>query len=229
MKALATFGLALMSALTFAQAEGITVTGTVSREVEPDEMLISFGITTLENDVKTAFEGTEKKAEAILAYLEGLEDICEVETQHIQVSEKNEYRNGEQIRLGFRASQFLKVTLKDFDKYPEVMSKLIDLGVENIGGVQFVYSKAQEVKNEMRIEAIMVAKRKAEEIAAALGVGLGTAEMYIEPDGGYAIGGMLANVRYEAAGNSSGPTVAPGKQTIQMEVQVRFAILAPAE
>ncbi|NVK28155.1 MAG: SIMPL domain-containing protein [Flavobacteriia bacterium] len=229
MKTLATIGLALVSALTFAQEDGITVTGTVSREVEPDEMVISFGISTLEDDVKSAFSGTEAKAESIISYLEGLGEICEVETEHVQVSEQSQYRNGEQIRLGFRAVQYMTIRLNDFDKYPDVMSELIDLGVEHIGGVRFVYSKAQQLKNEMRVEAIMVARKKAEEIAGALGVGLGSAEMYFEPQGSYDVSWKLSNVAYESTGNSSGPSVAPGKQTIQMEVQVRFAILAPEE
>lgn len=230
----AALALSALSFSAFAQNEGITVSGSVSKQVEPDEMIIQFSVSTEEREIQDAFSGTEQKSAAIIAYLQTLDDLCEVSTQHIHLSERFDWRNGreERVRVGFTASQSLRVKLKDFDLYPQVMAKLIELGVNNIGGVGFSYSGAQELRNSMRAEAIGVAKGKAIEVANALDVQLGPSVEFYESDDSHRFDPMLrgsrSNVMYEEAVSVEG-SISPGKQTIRMEVHVRFAILAPQE
>lgn len=227
--------LCALSFAAYAQGGGISVTGSVSKEVEPDEMTIRFSVTTEEQEIQDAFEGTEQKSAAIIEYLQTLDDLCEVTTEHIHLSEQYEWRNGreERVRVGFTATQSLSVTLKDFDLYPTVMAKLIDLGVNNIGGVFFGYSEAQAMRNSLRTEAIEVAKTKAQEVATALNVELGPALEFNEAGSESAMGrlrgGYSANEMYLSDAVQVEGSISPGKQTIRMEVHVRFAILAPQE
>ncbi len=219
----------VMGLSAYAQMEGITVTGTVTRSMEPDEMSIQFIVVSEADDVKTAFEENEGKSRSIIAYLNGLEEACEFSSEQASLRERKEYRNGEQYRVGFVASQSFHLTVNDFEKYPEIVSKLIGFGVENLSMGRFRYSKSDEVKTELRTEAIRVAKEKAQVIAEELGVELGIAQSFIESSPGSPM--PYANLAYMdgvmAREDSSGPSVAPGKETISMSVTVRFAILAP--
>lgn len=208
--------------------EGIDVTGKVVRYVEADEMIVSSSITAVEDNVQDAFKVGTEKSRAVLAYLASLEDVCEVETQQVRLHEQFEYNSGRRVRKGFVAQQRISIRIKDFDRYPDIMEKLIELGVDELSNVQFVYTKEAEVREELRLEAIRVARAKAEVVAGALGVELGVAQSYSE--GGYTPP-VLANMEYKAMsdmdGTMDGPAISPAKSKIEMEVHVRFAILAP--
>ncbi|GGH69569.1 SIMPL domain-containing protein [Phaeocystidibacter marisrubri] len=225
-RALLTVGLSLLGVLTFAQ-EGIQVTGKVVRYVESDEMVLSTSISATEETVAEAFAEGTKKSRAVLSYLQSLEDVCEVQTQQIRLSEKFEYHSGRQSRIGFIAEQRISIRIKDFDQYPIIMEKLIALGVDGVSNVEFVYSKENEVREQLRLEAIEVAVKKAEIVASGLGVQLGTAQSYSE--GSY-VPPMMENVMYEMKSmdgmSDGGPAISPAKTKIEMEVHVRFAILA---
>lgn len=221
---------------TLAQSDGITVTGTVSREVTPDEMTIQFTISSLEDEVMDAYNETERKTNEVLAYVQTLgDDLCEAQTQYIRINENWQWNRQREVRelLGFNAVQSISISLKNFDLYPTVMTKLIELGVEDINNVRFNYTKAQELRNEMRAEAIEVAKAKGQEVADALGVVLGIPLMFTEQTPNSYFWEPMnysSNVMYrEADAGSSGPGIAPGTQTVEIAVVVRFAILAPTE
>lgn len=213
----------------FAQS-GLDITGKVVRYVESDEMVLQTSISAVESTVAEAFQEGNRKSRAVLSYLEGLEDVCEVQTQYIRLNEKWDYNNGNRRRVGFEAQQMITLRIRDFDQYPVIMARLIELGVDGISQVQFVYSKADEIREELRLEAIMAAKAKAETIAAALGVHVGAAEHYTE--GSYAPP-VFANMEYKMMSMTgeadAGPVISPAKSKIEMEVHVRFAILAPQE
>ncbi|NVK05541.1 MAG: SIMPL domain-containing protein [Flavobacteriia bacterium] len=228
----AALALSALSFSAFAQNEGISVSGSVSKQVEPDEMIIQFSVSTEEEEIQDAFTGTEQKSAAIIEYLQSLDELCEVSTQHISLGEQFEWTNGraERVRVGFTASQSLQVKLKDFDLYPIVMAKLIELGVNNVGGVSFSYSGAQDLRNSMRVEAIQIARSKASEVAEALDVQLGSAVEFTEAGSpSFRQRAELSNSFYLADGEQAEGSISPGKQTIRMEVHVRFAILAPQE
>lgn len=233
MKAVTLLAIGLLSLTGFAQSEGITVNGTVERDVAPDELHLQFYLTTEAKEVKEAFDGNEEKSAAVIAYLKDLEEICEVSTAHTSIRENTIYRDGERIRTGFLAAQSFNVIIRDFDEYPVIVGKLIDMGVENLSSGRFSYSKANELRAEMRTQCIAQARAKAEEVAEALGVQLGMALSYDEPSAfsgvmPYANVEMMDGVQVRGA-RSDGPSVVPGKQTISMSVTVRFAILAPQE
>lgn len=228
----------MVSTLSFsslAQHEGISVSGKVTRVVEPDEMTVRFTVSSQEVEIQDAFEATEDKTTKIIAYLESLEESCEVATQHISLYEKYEWNpeSEERVRVGFTAMQTLRVTLTDFGLYPSVMTRLLELGASSIGGVSFACSKEQEIRNSLRKEAIEVAKEKAAEVAEALNVELGAALEFEEVDQDrYSFRDDMRyssnSIAFDMPAESEG-SISPGKQTIHMEVQVRFAILAPEE
>lgn len=211
-----------------AQQEGLEITGKVVRYVESDEMVITTSVIAKEKTISEAFSNGNEKSRSVLAYLEDLEDVCEVQTQHIRVQEQFQYLNGERQVVGFVAQQVIVLRLRDFDKYEEIVTELIDKGVEGISNVQFVYSKEDEVREALRLEAIEVAKQKAATVAAALGVEVGPVVHFTE--GGYTAP-MFTNLEYRsnAVSTDSGPSISPAKSKIEMVVHVRFAILAAQE
>ncbi len=220
----------VFSISTWAQMEGITVTGTVVREVESDEMILRFSVSSLADEVDDAFIQNEEKSARIIAYFEDLDNGSELETEHVVLRENRQYRNGRSYREGFIASQSFTLVIVQFEDYPSIVKELIRLGVENLSSGQFRYSKAESIRNEMRVECIEEAKRKATQVAEGLGVELGSAVGFTEYNPSSNIG--YANARYmedaiQVAGNGSGPSVAPGNQSVSMTVTVRFAILAP--
>lgn len=210
--------------------EGLVVTGKVIRNVESDEMVLNTSVTARAATVSEAFKQGNERSSRVIEYLKSLDDVCEVQTEYLRLNEVYTYQGGERKLNGFQAVQNISLRIRDFDMYEEIMSKLIDLGVDGISNLRFTSTKAIEMREAVRLEAIAEARRKAEVIAEALGVAVGPVE-YFEEIGYRPMDIMQSNVAYEMVDGirSGGPVVSPGKAAIEVEVRVRFAILAPQE
>lgn len=209
--------------------EGLFVTGKVIRYIDSDEMILRTSIGAEAATVGEAFRLGSEKSAKVLAYLESLDEVCKVETQHVQLNEMYSYDNGKRIRNGFRANQQIQLRIRDFDKYDEIMERLIELGVDGISNVMFSSTQTEKVRKEVRLEAIGVAREKAEVIAEALGVSVGQV-IYFEEIGHRMFDVSTSNeVAYKSGimVEPDAPVVSPAQTAVEVEVRVRFAILAP--
>jgi hypothetical protein len=216
---------ALLAAPALAQTAPVTmisVTGEASVSVAPDRAQIEAGVTS---DSKTAREASEANNAAMGKLLLALK-AAGVEEKDIQTSRLSlqpqiaPNRTGEAAAIvGYRASNRVTVRLRDVLKVASTIDMLVGAGATDIGGIDFSVSNASKLLDEAREQAVADARRKAEIYARAAGVTLG-APLSISEEG--APGPMP--FRKMAGGMAAAAPVAQGEETLQVTVNVSWAI-----
>ena len=220
----------LLSLSIFAQNNPATSLITTSGEAivyaVPDEILLSFTITTTDDNIKGARKQNRAIAEPVIQYLKA----AGIEPQHIQT----QYMSMEPVKenyktnkvLYYRASQTIAICITELGKYEEIVDQLLEREVTSIGSPRFRTTELRKKKDEARQKAIVAAKEKAELLAAALGQKIGKAHTINESAQNWAsVGqGAYANVIGQDAAVSSGDGdgFALGQLEIKATVEVAF-------
>src|ERR1700730_6822532 len=154
----------------------ISVTGEATVSVAPDLARIDGGVTS---EAKTAREASDANNAAmgkVLLALNGA-GIDEKDSQTSRLSlqpQSSSSRPGAPSTIiGYRASNRVTIQLRDVTKLASVIDTLVGAGANDIGGINFMVSKASKLLDEAREQAIADARRKAEIYAKAAGVTLG--------------------------------------------------------
>jgi len=151
----------------------VNVNGEGIVKVVPDQAQLTVSIENKganATDVKKQNDATVSKVVSAIKKLKLPEkDVMtrRVSLQHIYDSEKKKYT--------YFASQTITILLRDLDRYDQVMTALIDAGVNEIASVEFKYSKLEEAQTEARQKAMQNARKKADELASAIGQKAGRA------------------------------------------------------
>jgi uncharacterized protein YggE len=168
-----------MATSTFAQEKPIplvNVNGEHIIKVEPDGANVSFMISTTHKDLQTAKKENDALVSKAITFLKKqMIADKDLQTTRVDLQPYNEYVKDEKPIPMFRAQQSLTFKLTDLDKLTDILSGLVDLGVNNIQNVQFISSKMDELQNEARAKAMMDAKQKAIILAKAVGQKVGGA------------------------------------------------------
>ena len=149
----------------------IEVTGTSERTTTPDEIIFTIGI---EEYWEEEFEGKKPNQyktkvpigiieESLIKELEGLG----VTMKDITLKQAGNYWR--QRGKDFLISKSLEISLKDFAKANEIASTIRTRGVRNMNVGQLKHSEIEDIKLEVKAEAIQAAKEKADKLAAVLG------------------------------------------------------------
>ena len=204
----------------------ISVTGEATISAPPDLAQIDGGVTS---EAKTAREASDANNTAMGRVLLALKGVG-IEEKDIQTSRlslqpesaPNRGAGGAPTSVGYRASNRLTVRLRDL-KIATVIDAMVGAGANDIGGISFKVSNASKLLDDAREQAIADARRKAEIYAKAAGVTLGAPLSIAEENN-------TAPVPYRrmAAGMAATP-VAPGEETLQVTVNVSWAIKPPAQ
>ena len=217
---------ALASAITIsAQNTSFTVTGTAKKLVNADEMIITAGLSDQNDDAAVLQKSMQEKMEIVLKYLKGKKGVKKFETDFIRI-----YNRGPIEKRGvlkqYAGSQSLSIVITDFELYDQLMIDLFDLGLNNIGNVSFNISNREEIKRQVQMEAIKVAKEKAKFFAEELGVALGRVLSFNEGSVAYTPIYTANTVQYDAkgGGDNESSSIAPSQVTIEMTVVVSFEI-----
>ncbi len=224
----AALGIALLATPAFAQAPTppmITVSGEGTVSVPPDLALVDGGVTS---DAKTAREASDANNAAmakVLAALKGA-GIAEKDMQTSRLSLFPQYAQqtrpnpGPNVVTGYRASNRVTIRVRDVTKVASTIDTLVTSGANEVGGINFIVSKASQLLDDARAQAVADARRKAELYAKAAGVTLGAA-INISEDTGSAPAPMM--LRKMAADSASAP-VAQGEETLRVNVSVSWEI-----
>lgn len=150
----------------------ISVSGQGTVEVAPDTSVISFAVVTQGKDVtgiKSENDRISKRAiEALLKEGISRKDLFTTGYTISQQYNHPKKANEERERVNVVRNQ-MRVSLKDINKTGEIISILEKSGVNNIQGVTFTTSKADELKLQALKLAYEDAKEKAEYLASLEG------------------------------------------------------------
>lgn len=213
----------------------VTVYGTATTQVTPDRMEWRLTVRNQGKDIKDVAKQHTEIVANVLSFLKGkgvAED--ELQTARMEFGENWEYKNNSRVKEGYFASTDVSFKIDDFGKYTDIWMGLANIDDVSIDGVYYDHSKRIEHQDKTRTEALIVAKKKAEAMAATLGARIGE-PLLIEDDmsyQNYAVASRYSNVNYfdSAGGESEEPLgVSPGQIPIKMRVKVEFRLIAPME
>lgn len=227
---LAALGIALIATPAAAEQPAppmITVSGEGTVSVPPDLALVDGGVTS---EAKTAREASEANNSAMAKVLAALKsagvDDKDLQTsrlslfpQYAQQTRPN--GNGPNVITGYRASNRVTIRVRDVTKVASTIDTLVTSGANEVGGINFIVTKASQLLDDARTQAIADARRKAELYAKAAGVTLGK-PISISEDGANPPPAPMM-MRKASADFASAP-VAQGEETLRVNVSVSWEI-----
>jgi hypothetical protein len=205
----------------------VTVTGEATVSAAPDTATIDGGVATEAKTAKEAAEANNKAMGAVLLALKA-SGIAEkdMQTSRLSLSPQSapNRTNGGPLQItGYRASNHVVVTLHDVSKAVAVIDTLVGAGANEIGGIAFSVSQASKLLDDARGQAIADAHRKAELLAKAAGITLGTPLSITEETAP----GPIPYQRRLSAPMAAAAPVAIGEETLRVVVTVAYGIKQP--
>jgi uncharacterized protein YggE len=214
----------------------ITVRGDSEIKVKPDRVILTLGIETDDMVLMEAKEESDQKSRNLLDTLGRFKvEKKDIQSDFINIEPRYEWEHKQKEFLGYWVRKTYVVTLRDIDKFEELLSAILEAGVEHVHGISFRTSKLKKHRNLARDKAILAARQKAIDLAAALGKKIGEPysidENHTYWHSGYdrywgrARGSMYSQTVVEApSGGGSGGTFEPGKISVTARVTVRFEL-----
>ena len=216
----------------------ISVDGDAVMYVKPDRIVINLGIETWDVKVNVAKgKNNQILKKAIAVMMESGVPEKEIQTDHLSIEPRwrSEYRHEDFI--GYFIYNSITVTLTDPAKVEEIITKILQAGVNHIYGIDYQSTQLKKYREQVRELALRAAKEKADKMAAVLGqtvrvpikiIDKGSPSWY---SGRYDRGrGMSQNISQSDMGGSgsgggeSGGTVVLGKISVRANVEVVFEL-----
>ena len=211
----------------------ITVTGEAVVNVKPDRIVLSFGIETSDQTIAAA---RQKNADAFKKAVAAIKDCGipekDVQTDHLSIEPryKDNYRAGG--FLGYFVSNTVAVISNSPEKVEELVTGLLQAGVNHIHGIDFQTTEFKKHREQAREMALKAAREKAEKMASVLGQFIGSPIQISETHlgfGGYNSrrgGAMSQNSvqNIDAGPSDTTDTIALGKISIRAAVGVTFEL-----
>ncbi|MEZ0219868.1 MAG: SIMPL domain-containing protein, partial [Tardiphaga sp.] len=165
---LAVVGIALIATPALAQVNPpptISVSGEGTVSVPPDLAVVDGGVTT---DAKTAREAAEANNAAMAKVLAALKSagIAEKDMQTSRLSLFPQYAQqtrpnpnpGPNVISGYRASNRVTIRVRDVTKVAGTIDALVSSGANEVGGINFMVTKASQLLDDARSDAIADAR-----------------------------------------------------------------------
>lgn len=201
----------------------IAVTGEGKVTVQPDQAVINFGVQNTGKDAAEVKKMNDETVDKVMKFIKKFGILStDVQTTNVSLHKSYDY---EKKKNNFQASQSITITLKELKKYDELMMGLVDNGINNISNVEFKSSKIEEHKVTARKQAILDAKKKAEDFATALNQKVGKAIVITDNSQPIYQPPMYRNMMMKAeAMDTSQETLAIGQIEITTNVSVTFQL-----
>ena len=205
-----------------AAANTVTASGTGTAQAVPDTAEMSFGVTTMSPNAKSALDEASKVAEQIASALkkQGVADD-DIQTQDVSVYPQTVDQDGKQVITGYQASLSVRVKVRDIAKLGEVISAANAAGANEIGGPTFTVADPAPARAQAIDEAVADARKTAEAMAEAAGKSVGEVLSMSSSDAG-----MVAEAygAFDMAGAAKAVPIEPGQLDISANVVVVFEL-----
>ena len=206
-----------------AAANTVTASGAGTTQAVPDTAEMSFGVTTMSANAKSALDEAAKSAEQIAAALkkQGIADE-DIQTQDISLYPQTVDQGGKQVITGYQASLSVRVKVRDMAKLGEVISAANAAGANNVSGPTFTIDDPAPARAKAIDEAVADARKSAEAMAKAAGKSVGAVLSMSSSDVGLVPGPMFSTS--DMAGAAKDVPIEPGQLDISASVVVVFEL-----
>jgi uncharacterized protein YggE len=205
----------------------ISVTGTARRLVAPDLMEWNLDVSTQGADVPSVAERHRQTVQAVLAFLTE-QQIPEnrVQTARMQLRENWQFRDGNTLPRRFHRLDQRPLRLARLEMYDALWTGLSRISNVSVSYVNLTLENAQDIRNEVKIEALAAARDKARAMSAALDTALGEVLSISEDrDSSGPIPVPLMARAESFKGTDSGSSISPGQIEVYAEVFVVFSLV----
>ncbi len=203
-------------------APTVTVSGTGTAKVTPDQAQVDLGVTAQAATAQQALADDSSKMQAVVAAIEG-QGVAQTDLQTTGLSLTPNYTGGGPSSAptitGFQASNNVDVTLHDTTQVGAVIDAALAAGANQVGGVSFSTSQPQAAYAAAYKAAMADAQASAQALASASGLQLGAIQSISASQGG----GPMPFVA-EAAPSAVATPVFGGQQTVSVTLQVVYNI-----
>jgi len=203
--------------------------------VSPDRVVLHIGAETIGENLgsvrKTNFDIIKNAIEILKK--NGIEDKY-IGTDYVNIEtwyERN-VNSSNYGRIRFTARQSLSIIITDISKYDELLTNVINAGINQVHSIEFQTSELKKHRYEARSLAIAAAKEKAEFLAREAGFRLGniinlqesTNDGYWRPRNDR--GGMSQSMSQAYTGNDGedSDTLAPGMISITSNIRLYYNV-----
>ncbi|MBN1385250.1 MAG: SIMPL domain-containing protein [Elusimicrobia bacterium] len=148
----------------------ITVTGDAEISVVPDEVILTIGVETKNENLDTAKSENDRSISNILAVTKKYKiKEKDVQTDHISINPI--YKN--QKFVNYQVRKTVVITLKDISLFEDLFSNILKNGANYVHGIQFRTTELRKYKDQARALAVKSAKEKAADLAREFGLKVG--------------------------------------------------------
>jgi uncharacterized protein YggE len=207
----------------------VTVRGTAAASVTPDRAELSLEVSHRAKDAAAALDH-------VAAHSQQLEDILlrhglghdDWATEGVQVGEDIEWRNNQQVRVGFVASTAITVTVRSLDLVGVVVRDTVTEAGAGVRRLSWRVDRDNPARRALLADAARDARVRATAYAEALDLLLGEVELIseapINPEPNPLLRAVAAPMM-DAAKMGGEVEVSAGLVELSADVHVRFALL----
>ncbi|MGI6609175.1 MAG: SIMPL domain-containing protein [Limnochordia bacterium] len=217
--------LALTGVASANQAAGVLVTtGSAEITAVPDEATVVIGVSVLSQTAASAQSEVAMRMEEMRRAIQrlGVPDKS-IQTRDFRVGAEYDYREGQQVLRGYRATHDLYIKIDDIARLGAVLDAVVNAGASNVREIQFGTSRAPELLRQALTAAVRDAREKAEALAEGAGVTTLRVNRIQDQTGYSAPARNELRTASKAAFDMGAQTeIAPGEITLRANVQVEF-------
>jgi len=201
----------------------ITVTGTAEIKVPPDQVVLTFGIETTNQDVVMARDQNAERMKKVLALIRQA-GVADKDVQTSELSMKPNLSEERTPRLlGYTVTEMITLTLKDLSKYESLMTSFLQAGVNRVDRIEFAVAEPRKYRDDARLQAIRIAREKAAAMAAELGQTIGKPWEIVEEEEPW-FQQFNSSAGAQNTVSSSEESLASGLVVIRTTVRVSFQL-----
>ena len=163
----------------------ITVNGEAVVKVQPDQIIITFGIETWDKNIMTAKqENNDIMKKAVVVINESGIPDKDIQTDYLSIEPRYDNNYEKKNFIGYFVRNTFVVTLSEPDKVENLVTGVLQSGVNYIHSISFQTTEFKKYREQARELALNAAKEKAEKMAGTLGQLVGNPIQISEGYGG---------------------------------------------
>jgi uncharacterized protein len=147
----------------------ITVTGEAEVKVPPDEVILTLGVESSNQQLRLAKAGNDERVKQVIAAATALGvPAKDIQTEHISIEPR--YRDSYEQRdfVGYFVRRTIVITLKDVAQFEDLLSNTLEAGANYAHGIEFRTTELRKYRDQARSLAIRAAREKGVALAEEL-------------------------------------------------------------
>jgi uncharacterized protein len=206
----------------------ITVSGSGEAFGAPDVAYVNLGIDVSDPDIGKALDTANQTMTGIVAAItDAGVDAKDIQTVDFNVypEDKVDPQTGQPtgVRV-YHVQNSVNVTVRDISKVGAVMQAGLGAGANTVNSLTFGISDMKSLQEQARLQAVDDARSRAQQLADAFGVKLGDVISVSESFGSVPVPLAFKTADAFAVTAASAPQVNPGQLSVDVQLNVSFAI-----